>query len=112
VGYDGTWTAPHDTRVVTLPIGYGDGYRRALSNKGRVLINGKKHPIVGSISMDQMMVNIGQDSAYNGDEVVLIGEQGNERITCEEVADIAGTTPYEILAGINTRVPRRFLQPE
>ncbi len=106
IGYDGTWTAPRDTRVVTLPVGYGDGYPRALSNRGEVLIGGHRHPIVGSISMDQCMVDIGDGSAYNGDEVVLIGAQGDERITCEEIAGHAGTIPYEVLTGINTRVPR------
>lgn len=109
VGYDGTWTAPEDTRVVTLPVGYGDGYRRALSNKGSVLINGRRYPIVGNISMDQLMVSIGQDSAYNNEEAVLIGTQGEECITAEQVAHLAGTSPYEVLVGINTRVPRRYI---
>lgn len=109
VGYDGKWVAPDDTRVITLPVGYGDGYRRALSNKGSALVGGKRYPIVGSISMDQMMVNIGQDTAYNGDEAVLIGSQGAESISIEEIAELVDTTPYEIMVGINTRVPRRYL---
>jgi alanine racemase len=109
VGYDGTWVAPCDTRVVTLPVGYGDGYRRSLANQASVLIHGKRYPIVGNISMDQVMVNIGQDSAYNNDEVVLIGPQGNDCITCEEIARLADTTSYEILTGINTRVPRTYV---
>jgi len=109
VGYDGTWVAPEDTRVVTLPVGYGDGYRRTLSNVGCVLIAGKRYPIVGKISMDQMMVNIGHDSAFNEDEVVLIGEQGNERITCEELAAMIDTSPYEILTGLAARLPRVYV---
>ncbi len=109
LGYDGTWTASRDTRIVTLPVGYGDGYFRALSNRGAVLIGGKRHPIVGRISMDQCMVDIGEDSAYNGDEVMLIGTQGGERITCEDIAEWVGTIPYEVLTNINTRVPRRYL---
>jgi len=109
IGYDHTWTAERDTRVVTLPVGYGDGYARALSNRGDVLIHGKRYPIVGRISMDQCMVDIGSDSAYNGDEVTLIGAQDGARITVEELAEHCDTIPYEILTMINTRVPRRYL---
>lgn len=109
VGYDHTWTATGDTRVVTLPIGYGDGYPRALSNRGSVLLHGRRYPIVGSISMDQTMVSIGHDSAWNGDEAVLIGCQEGACVTIEELAAQAGTIPYEILTGINTRVPRTYV---
>jgi alanine racemase len=109
VGYDLTWTAPSDTRVVTLPVGYGDGYSRALSNRGQVLINGRRHPLVGRLSMDQCSVDIADDSAYNGDEVVLIGHQRDGVITVEEVAEWVGTIPYEILTMINTRVPRQYV---
>ena len=109
VGYDGTWVASENTRVVTLPVGYGDGYRRTLSNVGTVLIGGKRHPIVGNISMDQMMVSIGQCSAHNEDEAVLIGQQGSDCITCEELAATIDTSPYEILTGLAARVPRRYL---
>ena len=110
VGYDGSFVAPEQTRVVTLPVGYGDGYRRGLSNKGEVLIRGKRYPIVGRVSMDQTMVNIGWETAYNNDEVILIGEQENQQITCQEVADWLDTSAYEILTGINTRVPRRYVE--
>jgi alanine racemase len=109
IGYDQTWTAPSDTRIVTLPVGYGDGYPRSLSNNGDVLIHGRRHRIVGMISMDQCMIEIGHASAFNGDEVVLIGRQGDELITIEEIAQRAGTIPYEILTNINTRVPRRYI---
>ena len=109
VGYDGSFVAPQQTRVVTIPVGYGDGYRRGLSNKSQVLIHGKRYPVIGRVSMDQTMVNIGNDSAYNDDEVVLLGAQGNECITCEELADLLDTSPYEILTGINTRVPRKYV---
>ncbi len=108
VSYGWTWKAPRSTRVVTVPVGYGDGYFRALSNRAEVLIRGKRYRQVGAICMDQMMVNIGSDSAFNGDEVVLIGCQGNECITVEEVARWAGTIPYEVLTNINTRVPRIY----
>ncbi len=109
LGYDRTWTAARDTRVVTLPVGYGDGYPRALSNRGFVLIHGKRFPIAGRISMDQCMVDVGTDSVYNDDEVMLIGGQGRERISVEEIAEAVGTIPYEILTMINTRVPRRYV---
>jgi alanine racemase len=109
VGYDGTWTASNDTRIITLPVGYGDGYMRALSNKASVLLNGKRYPISGSISMDQLMVDIGQDSGYIDDEVVLIGRQNDDVISCEELAQLCNTIPYEILTNINTRVPRHYV---
>jgi alanine racemase len=111
VGYGRTWTAPCDTRIVTLPVGYGDGYRRSLSNKGRVLVRGNKVPVVGIVSMDQITVDIGPNgTAYNDDEVVLLGEQGGEEISIEELAAHMNTIPYEVLTGINTRVPRLYLE--
>ncbi|MFA6232756.1 MAG: alanine racemase [Bacteroidota bacterium] len=109
IGYDHTWTATENTRVVTLPVGYGDGYARTLSNRAQVLINGQRYPIVGRISMDQCMVDIRQDSAYTGDEVVLIGTQADERISVEELAEFCDTIPYEILTMLNTRVPRNYV---
>ena len=109
ISYNGTWTAPQDTRVVTLPLGYGDGYGRSLSNCGEVLIHGERYPIVGTVTMDALMVSIGRDSAYNGDEVVLIGEQDKQRLRVEELAAWAGTIPYEILTSINVRVPRVYI---
>ncbi len=109
VSYGWTWTPERQTRIVTLPVGYGDGYFRAMSNKAQVLIRGRRYPQVGRICMDQMMVNIGWETAYNGDEVMLIGEQGQERITVEDLAAWAGTIPYEVLTNINTRVPRVYI---
>jgi alanine racemase len=109
VSYGSTWQADHPTRIVTLPVGYGDGYFRNLSNKTQVMIHGKKYPQVGRICMDQMMVDIENDSAYNGDEVILVGEEGQEAITVQNLADWADTIPYEILTNINTRVPRVYL---
>lgn len=108
VSYGATWAPPQDTRVVTVPVGYGDGYPRALSSRGQVLIRGKAHPIVGRICMDQFMVDIGQDSAWNEDEVVLAGRQGDAAITIEALAEAAGTIPYEILVGLNERIPRDY----
>jgi alanine racemase len=109
VGYGSTWQSDHMIRAVTIPVGYGDGYFRSMSNKAQVLLHGKKYPLVGRISMDQIVVNIEWDSAYNDDEVILIGASGDESITCEDLADWAGTIPYEILTNINTRVPRIYL---
>ncbi|RPE81586.1 alanine racemase [Vulcaniibacterium tengchongense] len=108
VSYGATWAPPRDTRVVTVPIGYGDGYPRSLSSRGEVLIRGRRYPIVGRICMDQFMVDIGRDSAYNEDEVVLIGRQGGEAIAVEDLARLAGTIPYEILVGLNDRIPREY----
>jgi alanine racemase len=109
VSYGSTWQTDHQARVVTIPVGYGDGYFRALSNVAQVMIRGKRYPVVGRVCMDQIMVNIEWDTAYNGDEVVLIGADGGERITCEDLAAWAGTIPYEVLTNINTRVPRVYL---
>ncbi|MBI4731781.1 MAG: alanine racemase [Chloroflexi bacterium] len=110
VSYGSTWQSDHETRIVTVPVGYGDGYFRNMSNKAQVLIRGKKYPQVGRICMDQMMVNIEADSAFNGDEVVLLGEADGQTITADELAAWAGTIPYEILTNINTRVPRVYIE--
>jgi alanine racemase len=96
-------------RVVTVPVGYGDGYPRRMSGRAEVVLHGQRHPVVGRICMDQVMVNIGWGSAYNADEVVLLGERDGANVTAEELADWAGTIPYEILTGINTRVPRVYV---
>jgi alanine racemase len=110
VGYGSTWQTGHNVRAVTIPVGYGDGYFRSMSGKAEVLIRGKRYPVIGIISMDQIIVNIEQDSAFNGDEVILIGSDGMNSVTCEELAEWAGTIPYEILTNINTRVPRIYLE--
>lgn len=110
VSYHSTWRSEEPVRVVTLPVGYGDGYPRALSNRGEVLIRGRRYGVVGRVCMDQFVVNIGQESAYNADEVVLLGRQGEQTITAEELAERAGAIPYEILTAINTRVPRLYKQ--
>ncbi len=110
VGYGSSWKSDHMVRAVTVPVGYGDGYFRSMSGQAEMIINGKRYPVIGRISMDQVVVNIEWDSAYNGDEVVLIGEQDGVTITCEDLAGWAGTIPYEILTNINTRVPRVYQQ--
>ncbi len=110
VGYGSTWKTDHNVRAVTVPVGYGDGYMRSMNHKAEVLLNGKRYPVVGTIPMDQIVVNIENDSAYNGDEVILIGSDGENSITVEELAAWAGTIPYEILTNINTRVPRVYIK--
>ncbi len=110
VSYGSTWQSDHPTRIVTIPVGYGDGYLRAMSNKAQVILNGKKVPQVGRICMDQMMVNIEADSAYNGDEVILMGEADGQVVSADDLAEWAGTIPYEILTNINTRVPRVYIE--
>ena len=111
VGYGRTWTAPHDTWVGTVAVGYGDGYSRLLSNRGRMLIEGNSHPIVGRVCMDQTMIDLGPEhpAARVGDEVVLMGDSGQERITVEEIADLMGTISYEVTCLISDRVPRRHI---
>ncbi len=109
ISYGHTYQTQKQTRIVTIPIGYGDGYRRALSNRGSVLIRGKKYRIAGAICMDQFMVDIGQDEVYVGDEVVLIGKQGREEITLMEMAQLCDTIPYEVLCLFNERIPRCYV---
>ncbi len=108
VSYGSTWKSDHRVRVVTVPVGYGDGYFRALSNRAEVLLRGKRQRQVGTICMDQMMVDIEWGEGWNGDEVVLIGEQGGARVSVEELAGWADTIPYEILTAIGGRVPRIY----
>ena len=110
VSYGSTWAPTETTRIVTIPAGYGDGYFRALSNKGEVIIGGRRLPIVGRVCMDQFMVDIGPEgTAYNGDEVILLGTEGDHSVTVEDIAAWADTIPYEVLTNINTRVSRVYM---
>ena len=109
VGYEGTHVTKRRTRVATLPVGYNDGYPWRLSNCGEVLVRGHRAPVVGRISMDYLMVDVGRvPGASVGDEVVLVGASGDERVTVRELADRAGTIPYEILTRLGKRVVRTF----
>jgi alanine racemase len=106
-GYGQTWKAPANTCVGVLPLGYGDGVRRGLSNNAEVLIRGRRHPLVGTVSMDNITVDLGPETEVEpGDEAVLIGSQGEERILSEDVARRLGTINYEVTCGISARVPR------
>jgi alanine racemase len=108
-GYGRTWRAPVDTFVGVLPIGYGDGVRRGLSNNADVLVGGRRYPMVGTVSMDNVTVDLGPATAIEaGSPAVLIGAQGDERILCEDVARRLGTINYEITCGISARVPRLY----
>jgi alanine racemase len=100
---------PSAANVATVPLGYADGVRRGLSNVGDVLIGGRRRRIIGAVTMDQLMVDCGDDDVRRGDDVVLIGSQGDERITAEEWAGHLGTIGYEIVCGIGPRVPRRLV---
>lgn len=108
ISYGHSYVTDKQTRIVTVPVGYGDGYRRCLSNKGFVLIRGKRFPVVGTICMDQLMVDIGDEEAYVGDEVVLIGKQDNEEIPVEEIATLCNTNIHEVLCFFNGRLPRVY----
>lgn len=109
ISYNRSFTAKNDMKVATLPVGYGDGYLRALSNKGKVLINGKFCNVLGNVTMDMMMVDVtGVPEAKVGDEAVLIGRQGGLEISACDVADLAGTISYEVLTLITARVPRIY----
>ena len=109
-GYGRRWTAAEPTWVATVPIGYGDGWRRALTNNCDVLIRGRRHPLVGTVSMDNVTVSLGSDTDVTvGDEVVLIGAQGEERILAEEVARRLDTINYEVTCALTPRVRRQHV---
>ncbi|MBM7622806.1 alanine racemase [Sporohalobacter salinus] len=109
ISYGTTYITPDKTEIATIPLGYADGYFRLLSNKGEVLINGKRASIRGRVCMDQFMVEVTDIPDVNiGDEVVLIGQQKNEEITAMELADLIGTINYEIVSKITKRVPRIY----
>ena len=109
ISYGHTYVTQKQTRIVTVPIGYGDGYRRALSNRGEVLIRGKRYRISGTICMDQFMVDVGDNEVYVGDEVVLIGRQGDQEIKLTDIAKLCDTIPYEVLCLLNERIPRKYI---
>jgi alanine racemase len=111
VGYGRRWRAEEPTWLATVPIGYGDGWRRGLTNNADVLIGGRRHPLVGAVSMDNVTVALGRDTDVElGDEVVLIGRQGGERIVAEEVARRLDTINYEVTTGLLPRVRREHVR--
>lgn len=111
ISYGGTYTAYEGMRVATIPVGYADGYPRSISGKGYVLIRGKKAPILGRVCMDQMMADVTQiPEAEEGDLVTLLGRDGNEEITAEELGALSGRFNYELVCDIDKRVPRIYLK--
>ena len=111
ISYGGTYVTKSDTVVATIPVGYADGYRRNLSGKFYVLIRGQKAPILGRICMDQMMVDVTHiPGAAVGDQVTLVGSDGGETITMEEISAQADSFNYEFVCGISRRVPRQYVQ--
>ena len=111
ISYGRTYVTSVSTKVALIPVGYGDGYRRALSNKGSVLIRGQRAPIVGRVCMDQCMADVSHipDVALH-DEVVLLGCQGEACITGDEIGELLGTSPYDITTGFTPRLPRVYMQ--
>ncbi len=111
VGYGRTFRLSGRSRLAIVPMGYADGYPRILGNKADVLVRGRRAPVVGAVSMDMLAVSVGHlPDVSVDDEVVLLGAQGSERVSAEELADLADTVPYEILCGLSRRVPRVYLE--
>jgi alanine racemase len=109
VSYGLRWTAPRPTTVGTVPAGYADGVNRVLSNRGRVLVRGRAAPMIGTVCMDQFLVDAGDEPVAAGDEVVLLGAQGGERITADDWAALLGTINYEVVCTVGARVPRTYV---
>lgn len=110
VGYGRTWFAERPSVIGLVPVGYADGFRRVLSNRGEVLVHGMRCPVVGRVSMDQFAIDVTEvEGVDEGDEVVMIGEQGREKISADKVAKWADTISYEILTGLAPRVPRKYV---
>ena len=109
ISYGRTFVTGRESMIATLPIGYADGYSRDLSNKGEAMVRGIRVPIVGRVCMDMCMLDVTDvPGVSEGDDVVLIGNQGNERITADDIAAKTGTIAYEVLCGISDRVPRIY----
>jgi alanine racemase len=108
ISYDLLYRLERESTIATVPVGYADGYARPLSESGRVLIRGQRHPIAGTVTMDQLTVDCGDAAVQVGDEVVLFGRQGNDEITADEVASWYGTIGYEVVCAVSERVPREY----
>jgi alanine racemase len=110
VSYGGTWKAEADAVVATVPCGYGDGYFRLLSGRGRMLVRGKSAPVLGRVCMDMTMIDVtGIDGVQVGDEVVIMGTQGHETVSADEIAETIGSINYEVTCMVASRVPRIYL---
>ena len=109
VSYGLTYRLSRDASIATVPVGYADGYARALADGGQVLIRGRRYPVVGNVTMDHLMVDYGDDPVEAGDEVVLFGRQDEEEVRIEEVAAWWGTIGYEVVCAVSERVPREYV---
>lgn len=111
VSYGSRWHSDHPVRIATIPCGYADGYFRRMTNKAQLIVNGRRYSQVGTICMDQLMVDLESDPAAVGDEAILLGEAATgERVTAEDLAAWAGTNSYEVLTNVSARVPRLFVE--
>jgi alanine racemase len=112
VSYDATWRARGTRRIATVPVGYADGYRRSLSNRGEALLGGQRMPVAGRVTMDMTMFDVTETDAALGDLVTLLGRDGNDVLTVADMAAAAELSPYEILTGLKLRLPRRYAAAE
>jgi alanine racemase len=109
ISYGATWQTPEKTRIATVPVGYGDGYNRLLSSRGEMLVEGRRAPVVGRVCMDLTMLDVGHiPEAKVGSEVVILGQQGSEGVTADDIARLTGTINYEVVTAIAARVPRIY----
>jgi alanine racemase len=110
ISYGRTFVTKRESRIATIPIGYADGFSRALSNRGEALVRGTRVPVAGRVCMDMTMLDVTDvPGVSEGDDVALIGRQGNEKITADDLAAKTGTIAYEVLCGISSRVPRVYV---
>ena len=110
LSYGQRYLVDQESTIATVPVGYADGYSRLLSNRGEVLIRGRRRPVAGTVTMDQLLVDCGDDAVEEGDEVVLIGRQGDAEISADELAAWMGTVNYEVVCGVSERVPREYVE--
>ena len=107
VSYDATWRAADRRRIATAAVGYADGYRRALGNRGTAIVRGRRVPVAGLVTMDMTMLDVTDAECAVGDVVTLLGRDGPELLTAADVAGAGGLSPYELLTGLRARLPRR-----
>ncbi|MEW6062492.1 MAG: alanine racemase [Bacteroidota bacterium] len=109
ISYGRRYTTNRETTIVSVTLGYADGYFRGLTNKASALIRGKRFPVVGTVCMDQVMIDVGNEQVQVGDEVVFIGSSGTKKITGWDIAEAVGTIPYEVTCAVSSRVPRKYI---
>jgi alanine racemase len=112
VSYGGTWRAQGNRRIATIPVGYADGYRRVLGNRGVALMGGRRIPVVGRVTMDMTMLDVTDTDAALGDVITLLGRDGDDTVTVAELAAFGEMSPYELLTGLRSRLPRVYRQPD